>query len=121
MSVCVRGVRPNPAIEWIPDGIAGPVLRIGQQIVDAFADHELGLTRGEEVEVAVQESHEEYVRGVAEETDRLLSERFLQRWNARTIKYNAKSAFIPTALSDDIDRRFDHDFDWDVSNGRRQR
>ena len=62
---------------------------------------------------SLYKSHEEYVRGVAEETDRLLSERFLQPWNARTIKYNAKSAFIPTALSDHEDQRSDRDFDWD--------
>jgi hypothetical protein len=62
---------------------------------------------------SLYKSHEAYVRGVAEETDRLLSERFLQRWNARTIKYNAKAAFIPTALSDDIDQHFDRDFDRD--------
>jgi hypothetical protein len=62
---------------------------------------------------SLYKSHEAYVRGVAEETDRLLSERFLQRWNARTIKYNAKASFIPTALSDDIDQRFDRGFDRD--------
>ena len=38
-------------IALVPQGSMNslnPVLRIGQQIADAFADHELGLTRGEE-------------------------------------------------------------------------
>jgi Alpha/beta hydrolase domain len=56
-------------------------------------------------------SHEAYVRGVVQETERLLKMRFLQRWNARTIIYNAKESFIPSALSDDSDDHFDHDHD----------
>jgi hypothetical protein len=78
-------------------------------------------------------SHADYVGGVIEETNRLLDQRFLQRWNARTIIYNAKESFIPTAHSDDLDdgigrddhdrrserghdgdgHRWDHDFDAD--------
>jgi hypothetical protein len=85
---------------------------------------------------SLYKSHEAYVSRVVDETDHLLDERFLQRWNARTIKYNAAASFIPTAHSDDLDRddndrrfdrddhgfdrgrdgddrRSDHDFDWD--------
>ncbi len=54
-------------------------------------------------------SHEAYVRGVVEETERLLKMGFLQRWNARTIIYNAKESFIPSAISDENDDHFDHD------------
>lgn len=54
-------------------------------------------------------THEVYVRGVVQETERLLKMRFLQRWNARTIIYDAKESFIPSALSDDSDDHFDHD------------
>lgn len=60
---------------------------------------------------ALYKSHDSYVQHVAEETDKLLEKGFLQRWNARTIKYNAKQSFIPTAISDDINPDFDHDKD----------
>jgi peptide/nickel transport system ATP-binding protein len=46
----IRAVRLAD-IALVPQGSMNslnPVLRIGQQIADAFADHELGLTRGEE-------------------------------------------------------------------------
>ncbi len=60
---------------------------------------------------SLYKSHGAYVDGVDDETDRLVAERFLQPWNARTIKYNAAESFIPTAHSDDLD--FDHDRDHD--------
>lgn len=52
---------------------------------------------------------EVYVRGVVAETERLLDQGFLQRWNARTMIYNAKLALIPSAISDGSDDQFDGD------------